>query len=126
MENNCNEVSEVVIRMPKYNRATNGNAIVSFSLGKNFIKALRPGEKLSIPVEQDCELKAKCNFMSVELPLKAGKRTVVDVSFTSFGSMVLSEEGKDPEEDLKCVDPILVISAFFMVIAAFMWIGRLF
>ena len=103
------EAGEVVIRMPKYEWYGNADVVVNFTLDDRFIANLRPSETISAPVERNCELVARCRSAEVSYPIKAGKRTVIDLTIGGFGVLKLLEEGADPSMMRKSHDPGMIV-----------------
>ena len=108
------EISEVMIRMPKYDGARNSNVVVNVSLDEAFVANMRPSETVSVPVERNSELVVRCGGAVVRYPIRAGKRTVIDVAINLFGVVTLSEEGADPSDARKSGNPTLTV--FFVCI----------
>ena len=112
------EASEVVIRMPKYEWYGNADVVVNFTLDDRFIANLRPSETISAPVERNCELVARCRSAEVSYPIKAGKRTVIDLTIGGFGALKLLEEGADPSEARKSNNPMWLVLAVARIVLA--------
>ena len=76
--------------------------------------ARNQSETVSVPVERDSELVVRYGGAVVRYPIRAGKRTVIDVAINIFGVVTLSEEGADPSEARKSGNPTLIV--FFVCI----------
>ena len=88
------DASEVVIKMPEYKAYRYAEPTVNLKLDGRFIGNLKSCEEVTAPVERDCELLARCSNLKTTFPVQAGKKTVILVSFTAFGGLVLTESGK--------------------------------